>query len=66
MGQEENPSTKFEWDIRHKGRAWSREEWDLRRELTPEKIELSRGKLFWTDEDRLFAVAYLVASSRKR
>ncbi len=48
------------WDIRRDGRAWTREEWVVRRELGPEKIELSQGKLFWTDEDRLTMLALLL------
>jgi len=60
MSREGNPMKKPAWDIRRKGRAWSPEEWDVRRELTPEKIELSRGKLFWTDEDRLSMLALLL------
>jgi hypothetical protein len=54
------PSPPFPWDIRRQGRAWTRDEWEARRELTPEKIELSRGKLFWTDEDRLAMIALLL------
>jgi hypothetical protein len=51
---------QVEWDIRREGRAWSREEWATRRELTPEKIEMIRGQLFWSDEDRLTMLALLL------
>jgi hypothetical protein len=48
------------WNIQRHGRAWTRDEWEARREVTPEKIELIRGKLFWTDEDRLTMLALLL------
>ena len=32
----------------------------MRRELTPEKIELIGGRLFWSDEDRLAMLALLL------
>ena len=44
----------MEWDIRRKGRAWTREEIDSHyRERSPAKIELIEAKLFWSEEDRL-------------
>lgn len=49
-------TSSFPWDIRRQGRAWTRDEWEARRDSTPEKIELIGGKLFWTDEDRLLAL----------
>jgi hypothetical protein len=57
---EDAPAADFPWDIRREGRSWSREEWSARRDLVPEKIELSRGQLFWTDEDRLQMLALLL------
>jgi hypothetical protein len=54
-----DPSS-FTWDIRRAGRAWTGEEWKARRELTPEKIELIEGKLFWSEEDRLAMLALLL------
>jgi hypothetical protein len=53
-------SRPFPWKIDRAGRAWTRDEWEARRELTPEKIELSRGKLFWTDDDRLAMLALML------
>jgi len=50
----------FPWDIRRAGRAWTRDEWNARRDITPEKIELIEGKLFWSDEDRLAMLALLL------
>jgi len=60
MGQEEDPLSRMDWDIRREGRAWSPDEWDARRELTPEKIEMSRGMLFYSDDYRLAMLALLL------
>jgi hypothetical protein len=57
---DDEPLPEVQWDIRREGRSWSGEEWDARRELTPEKIELRRGRLFWREEDRLAMVALLI------
>jgi hypothetical protein len=56
----DEPLPEVQWDIRREGRSWSPEEWDARRELTPEKFELWRGKLFWREEDRLAVVALMI------
>jgi hypothetical protein len=48
------------WDIRRAGRAWSGDECRVRWELTPEKFELYKGQLFWSDEDRLNLLAMLL------
>lgn len=53
-------TSSFPWDLRRQGRAWNRDEWEARRDSTPEKIELIGGKLFWTDEDRLAMLALLL------
>jgi hypothetical protein len=50
----------FAWDVRREGRSWSGDEWKVRRELRPEKIEMSRGLLFWSDEDRLNMLVLLL------
>jgi hypothetical protein len=52
--------TRFPWNIRRERRAWTGDEWKARRELTPKKIELSSGKLFWSDDDRLAMLALLL------
>jgi hypothetical protein len=52
--------SNFPWNLQREGRSWTREEWERRRELTPEKIELIRGKLFWSEEDRLNMLALLL------
>jgi len=50
---------KVQWDIRRKGRAW-RAEAMARYALTPEKIELIRGKLLWSEQQRLTLLALLL------
>ncbi len=59
MPPDESKSS-FPWEIRRQGRAWTRDEWEARRDSTPEKIELIGGKLFWTDDDRLTMLALLL------
>jgi hypothetical protein len=51
---------KTEWDIRRKGRAWRGEEARARYDLSPEKIELIEGKLFWSEKDRLNMLGLLL------
>ena len=53
-----NPSPA--WDIRRKGRAWRGEEAMARYQLAPEKIEMVKGRLFWSDEDRLAMLGLLL------
>ncbi len=48
------------WDIRRTGRGWDDGEADGRWELTPEKFEMSDGKLFWDDEQRLLLLGLLL------
>jgi hypothetical protein len=59
MRQDES-SPEVQWNIQRQGRPWTREEWDVRRELTPDKNEMIRGKLYWRDEDRLTMLALLL------
>jgi hypothetical protein len=47
------------WDIRREGRAW-RSEARARYDLTPEKIEMIEGKLFWSERDRLVILGLLL------
>jgi hypothetical protein len=49
-----------DWDIRREGRAWERDEAMQRYELTPEKIEMVKGKLLWDDEDRVKMLGLLL------
>jgi hypothetical protein len=53
-----NPNS-IDWNIRRRGRAW-RKEATTRYELTPEKIEMVDGKLFWSDQDRLMMLGLLL------
>ncbi|PYR80420.1 MAG: hypothetical protein DMF87_08855 [Acidobacteria bacterium] len=48
------------WDIRRRGRKWTGQEARERYELTPEKIEMIDGKLFWDDEQRLTMLGLLL------
>ena len=48
------------WDIRRDGRAWAGEEFLPRLELTPEKFEVDRGRLFWHENDRINLLALLL------
>ena len=50
----------IQWDIRREGRAWQSGEAFPRYELTPEKIEMCRGKLFGSDEQRLTMLGLLL------
>ena len=56
----EESRPEIDWDIRREGRPWVRDEWEVRREVVPEKIELIGYKLFWTEEDRLAMLALLL------
>ncbi|MCP3956701.1 MAG: hypothetical protein GY719_02495 [bacterium] len=49
-----------DWDIRSAGRTWTREEVRQRYDLTPEKMELIEGRLFWTDEERVRMLGLLL------
>ena len=51
---------EIKWDIRRAGRAWSGNEARERYDLTPEKFEMDRGKLFWTEEERVTLLALLL------
>ena len=48
------------WDIRRKGRVWRGEEAMARYQRSPEKIEMVKGRLFWSDEDRLTMLGLLL------
>jgi hypothetical protein len=49
-----------DWDIRREGRAWEQNEAMQRYELTPEKMEMVRGKLLWDEEDRVKLLGLLL------
>ena len=48
------------WDIRRQGRPWAGTEALERFELTPEKFEMNRGRLFWNDEQRVLLLGLLL------
>ncbi|MEW6419887.1 MAG: hypothetical protein AB1480_17525 [Nitrospirota bacterium] len=52
--------SEIKWDIRCEGRAWSSDEARQRWKLTPEKIEMHEGRLFWSHEERLNMLAMLL------
>jgi hypothetical protein len=56
----ESPMPDIRWNIGRQGRNWIGEEARQRWELTPEKFEMNRGKLFWSDAERLTLIALLL------
>jgi hypothetical protein len=48
------------WDIRRKGRSWTADEFRSRVDLRPEKLEVWKGKLLWSDEERLALLGLLL------
>ena len=51
--------TRPKWDIRNEGRAWGKDEAWARFVLTPEQIEMVKGKLF-SRQDRETLLALLL------
>jgi hypothetical protein len=54
------PRPAVRWNIGRQGRAWTGDEAREQWELTPEKFELDRGKLFWDETQRLTLLALLL------
>jgi hypothetical protein len=51
----------MDFNIQRQGRKWSRAEIEQKyHKLSPEKIELIEGRMFWTDEQRLNMLALLL------
>jgi hypothetical protein len=50
----------IQWDIRRAGRGWEDDEAMDRYFLAPEKLEMTDGKLFWSDEQRLCMLGLLL------
>jgi hypothetical protein len=48
------------WDIRRRGRAWRGDEAMRRYDLTPEKLEMIKGKLLWSNQDRVKLLGLLL------
>ncbi len=53
------PLSDSEWDIRRQGREWGGEAQE-RFALTPEKLEMWEGKLFFDDAERVTMLALLL------
>ena len=52
--------TEVHWDFHRGPRPWKGQEvWD-RYALSPEKIELIEGKIFWDDDERLRMIGLLL------
>ena len=56
------PFAEVAWDLRPEGYPWDTEDSHcLRRyHMAPHKNELIDGRLYWTEEDRLFMLALLL------
>lgn len=48
------------WDIQREGRRWSVDDALGRFEMTPGKFEMSDGRLFWSEDERLTLLALLL------
>lgn len=48
------------WDIRREGRAWGADEALDRYDLVSCKVEMTGGRLFWSDDQRLTMLALLL------
>jgi len=51
---------RWPWKILRQGRAWEPEEMRARLALRPEKLEVVRGKLLWSDQERIALLAMLL------
>lgn len=60
LDQDEPSMPDIAWDIRRAGRAWGANEARARFALTPEKLEMSDGRLFWSDAERLTLLGLLL------
>ena len=49
-----------QWDIRREGRGWEGDEAMERYFLAPEKMEMTDGKLYWDDGQRLCMLGLLL------
>jgi hypothetical protein len=56
----EPPIPEIAWDIRREGRAWGPDEAQARFALTLEKFEMWKGRLFWSDADRVTLLGLLL------
>jgi len=59
--QRDDDEPAIAWDIHREGRAWTREEFNVRADRLMElKFEIVRGKLFWSEETRRMVLAMLL------
>jgi hypothetical protein len=52
--------TRPKWDIRNEGRAWGKHEALDRYMLKPHKVELIKGKLLWSAQEREILLGLLL------
>lgn len=60
FNDDERPMADITWDIRRVGRPWTGNEAMDRFALTPEKFEMSGGKLFWSEAERITLLGLLL------
>jgi hypothetical protein len=59
--ENDNERPPIDWDIHREGRAWTAKEFNIRADRLIElKFEISRGKLFWSEETRRMILAMLL------
>ena len=52
--------SELNWRINREGRSWTEDEAVARLRLFPARAEMLDGKLFWSDEGRITALALLL------
>ncbi|MBK8259349.1 MAG: hypothetical protein IPK82_42680 [Polyangiaceae bacterium] len=58
---EEGADGPIVWDIHRQGRAWTPDEFEVRAaKLVGMELEISRGKLLWSDSSRLLLLGMLL------
>lgn len=61
MEDGDDEATPIAWDIHRGGRSWTPEEFTTRADRLVElKLEISKGKLFWSDETRMLILGMLL------
>ena len=61
IDEEEDVRLSIVWDIHREGRAWTKDEFGPRADRLVElKFEISRGRLFWSEETRRMVLAMLL------
>ena len=49
-----------DWIIGREGRAWTGDEFPSRIDLLPEKLEVYRGRLLWSEDERIQLLGLLL------